>query len=231
MDIKIISKKLCENRESPPQYDIDIKFPKMENINKDFAEINVFIKGYIMKLFLEHRKFALQRNLQTSPYYGNDSFIGTMGLMVEYDIKLFNDNFFSLSFKCFRYFPGTAHPQHFTNTFNFRLKPVILLEISDIFKSEANYLNFLSNYCVNDLIKQANTDGYNTDTNNLWINEESFPKPDYFEKFNLTENSLIITFDEYEVGPYSWGDREVIIPFNLIRHIINPDLKLFPDNL
>jgi len=48
-------------------------------------------------------------------------------------------------------------------------------------------------------------------------------KKENFSVFNLTDESMIIYFNEYQIAPYVAGNFELAIPYSLISPDINAD--------
>lgn len=55
--------------------------------------------------------------------------------------------------------------------------------------------------------------GYTFENNKFLLNEN----------FLITENGLLFRFNPYDIGPYSIGSTELIIPYSSIRHLIISD--------
>ena len=54
-----------------------------------------------------------------------------------------------------------------------------------------------------------------------WINRGTRPEPLYFRNFNLTSNSIVFTFNEYQVGPYAEGSFQVELEMTKLKKYIN----------
>jgi hypothetical protein len=74
-----------------------------------------------------------------------------------------------------------------------------------------------------DLIRQREDFGYCVDKESIdWINDGTTPVSENFRKYNITSNSIVFTFDEYQVGPYVEGAFQVELEIAKITKHINP---------
>jgi len=123
-----------------------------------------------------------------------------------------------------------VHPLHNIFTLNFDLCKAQLLSIKDLFRNDINYLNFLSSYCLKELIIQLEKEGEiyfseerlasKKDQLNL-LESGTAPEENNFLNFCLNQDGIIILFNEYTLGPYSWGQRRVELPYSKLIDILN----------
>ena len=143
------------------------------------------------------------------------------GFTSEYEIVdtvFFNfENLISVRFDGYTYYAGAAHPTTFFYSVCYDLKKNSALNLSDMFTG--NYLKTISEFCVNDLIRQKNEYTDNPDVS--WIDEGAAPKEENYKVFNFTDNSLLITFPVYQVASYAEGPKEVNIPYTKIMDVID----------
>lgn len=123
-------------------------------------------------------------------------------------IFITNENIISIRFDGYQYYSGSAHPTTFFISANYNLNDDEPIKFSDIFTG--NYLNKISDYCIQDLTRQGNAYSDNPDIN--WIKAGAAPKEDNFEVFNVLESSILITFPALQVASYAEGPKEVNIP-------------------
>jgi uncharacterized protein DUF3298 len=62
--------------------------------------------------------------------------------------------------------------------------------------------------------------GVNIDSG--WIETGAGPDTNNFKAFNIKDDSLILTFNAYQVAPYYVGSQTVIIPLNEMKDILDP---------
>ncbi len=109
---------------------------------------------------------------------------------------------------------GHAHPFHLYRVLNFDLTHGKELALSDLFKPQKNYLKALATYSNNKL---------NASLKDKWmITNGAKPKAENYKNWNIQADSLLITFDEYQVAPYANGPQEVEIPYRELQPIFSP---------
>ncbi|MCD6039227.1 MAG: pdaC 2 [Gammaproteobacteria bacterium] len=109
---------------------------------------------------------------------------------------------------------GRAHPFHLYRVLNFDLTHNKELVLNDLFKPKTNYLHALSNYSNKKL---------NSSLKDKWmIAKGTKANQANYKNWNIQADSILITFDEYQVAPYSNGPQEVEIPFGELKNIFSP---------
>jgi hypothetical protein len=225
-DIKIRTERLIESKEIGLKYNLDVEFPQIEGLpDQSVRELNVILEGTLLKRVHAFRAI-----------YGDEQLLDewlsqfTSELNALYEVTLLTDNLVSLKMDFYEYGAGAAHGNSSTITFNYQLKPVFPIDLHILFRPNIppNYLEIISEYCLNDLKRQAKQDDKEGDGES-WIYEEGLsPNYENFEKFNITEHSLVFTFDPYQVSGYAWGTRLVEIPYSKIREYLNISSPLKP---
>lgn len=128
----------------------------------------------------------------------------------------------SAKIKVFSSVAGAAHPITIIYSFNYSTTNIGLLSsMSDLFLSTSDYLNYISNYCIADLRAYAQKEGY-TNIGDMIIQGAS-PDIKNFNTWNITIDSLVITFNPYQVAPYVFGIQTVSIPLNNMLSMIDPN--------
>lgn len=135
-------------------------------------------------------------------------------LEVTYVLAAQYDDIWSFKFVFFFYTNGAAHPGHYSMTVNYDLDQGRELTLGDLFASGSNYLETISAYCIAELSKQPFFDGAFT--------TGADPTPENYRNWNISENGLLITFDEYQVAPYAAGAQEVLVPYERLSALIDP---------
>lgn len=115
---------------------------------------------------------------------------------------------------------GRAHPYHTYRVVNFDLATGKELTLSELFKSHSNFLNVIAKYCQQTLSK--------TLEDKWMIAEGTKPLAKNFKNWNLQSDSILITFDEYQVAPYVNGAQEVEIPYSVLKNIISSQGSIYP---
>ena len=115
---------------------------------------------------------------------------------------------------------GRAHPFHSHRVVNFDLTQNKELTLSDLFKPKTNFLKTiaeLSEKKLNETIGEKDR----------WmIKGGAEPLANNYKNWNIGKNSLLITFDEYQVAPYVYGPQAIAIPFSALENILSPQGKI-----
>ncbi len=113
-----------------------------------------------------------------------------------------------------------AHPMTYRNSFNYSYTSKGLLTIDSLFTPGSNWLNYISKYCINELKLRSKKDGL--ENNDESINSGASAKPGNFNTFTITDHTLDICFNLYQVGPYVWGFQTVSIPWKDLTKMLDP---------
>jgi hypothetical protein len=116
------------------------------------------------------------------------------------------------------YSDGAAHPGLYSLTVNYDLAQGKELALGDLFLPTSNYLETIANYCNTELSKQP----FFEDP----FQEGAQPTLENYRSWNLTQDGLAITFDEYQVAPYAAGPQTVIVPYRELQAVIDPQAPL-----
>ena len=186
-------------KESSPsgKYTLDIEYPQVGNAAD--LEITKIVDG-IKDNFLAEVKTS-----QPIP----DLKDALASLTVRYDVCRSDDKFVSTPFNIEDYQVGMAHPDNFVEAFNFDLSNNKVLQLSDIFTKNADYLNLLSKLTSEKLTNQYKDDPNASD----FIKSGTAPKQENFQNFCLTKDDLVIIFNPALVAPYVDGIQKVSIPW------------------
>jgi len=131
----------------------------------------------------------------------------------KYTVIFQSENIWSLKFDFMGYADGAAHPYHYSMTFSYDLEQGKKLSLDDLFKSDSNYLEAVSSYCIFELSKR-DIGFYGG------FEQGAEPTPENYRNWNITSNGLMITFDEYQVAPYAAGAQIVTVPYEQLQEKI-----------
>ena len=123
------------------------------------------------------------------------------------------DELISVLFYVDGYVMGAAHPFHYSHSLNYATGSVQMVELDDLFLPGSDYLGALSRYSLDDLERQGVLE---------W-EEGALPQPENFQRWNLTDQGLLISFDAYTIAPYAAGPQSVLIPYEVLRNVADPD--------
>jgi hypothetical protein len=153
---------------------------------------------------------AFRTSMDSAP---NPPITGGSFYEITYELKSPWGDLLSLKFNILGYFDGAAHPYHYSITFTYDLSAGRRLELADLFLPGADYLGALSGECVTELSgRDIGFDVLGAD-----------PTPENYQRWNVTVDGLLITFDAYQVAPYAAGPQEVLISYATLAGIIDPD--------
>ena len=131
-----------------------------------------------------------------------------------YDLVSQYDDIWSIKFFYSFYTNGAAHPGDFSHTINYDLGAGRELGLSDLFLPGSNYLEAISNYCLEELRKQPYSDSFTT--------SGAEPTLENYRNWNITPEGLMITFDTYQVAPGAAGPQIILVPYEQVKSQINP---------
>lgn len=135
-------------------------------------------------------------------------------LDVKYTLVSQIGDLWSFKFDFSFYSDGAAHPGLNSITLNYELGQGRELALGDLFLPNSNYLEVISNYCIEELRKQPFADVFTT--------EGAQPNLQNYRNWNITTDGLMITFDAYQVAPGAAGPQTVVVPYNQLKDIIAP---------
>jgi len=174
------------------------------------------INGQIMKIingqFAPFREQALEDTMNCPQVEST--------LEIKYTTAYKKNGYLSFLFETFSNPKCAAHPMTFQTSFNYSYTGKGLLTIGDLFAADSGWLEYISDYCINELNARAKRDGLENNEND--IKEGAGPKADNFYTFTVNDQTLNIIFNLYRVGPYVWGFQTVNIPWNGLHKMIDP---------
>jgi len=174
---------------------------RVQGFNKEVAEL--------IRTEVEYFRKNILTEMPDNPGAGGSSF------STQYTLIFQSGPLWSLKFDFAGYAAGAAHPYHYSITFNYDLEQGRKLSLAELFPPDSGHLDVISRYCIAELSKR-DIGFYGG------FQQGAEPTPENYRNWNITGDSLIITFDEYQVGPYAVGPQSVIVPFRELVTIINP---------
>ncbi len=115
------------------------------------------------------------------------------------------------------YFPGAAHPGGTSVTINYDGKTRRILKLSDLFRPDADYVSQLSKLAMTDLIGREIAEP-------MVIEHGAGPVEANFQVFTLTETSLILHFQTYQVAAGAAGPQDVEILLSDIGPLLSTSI-------
>jgi hypothetical protein len=133
----------------------------------------------------------------------------TEGLEISYIIYYSDSRLISLRLTHRVMEPGQMHPINYYETINYDLRAGRELQPRDLFKS--GYLVPLAAYCRTELVRQFG-DSYKDPL----LVEGTKPKAENFADWNIVPDGILISFEDYQVGPHSMGQPELVVPYSAL---------------
>jgi hypothetical protein len=132
---------------------------------------------------------------------------------VTYEVLEADPALISIKFNADWYGAGAAHPNSFSVTLNYDLTKGKVLKLADLFKPNTNYLKALADYSIKTLKAAGRLD----------FPEGAEPTENNYRSWNITKDGLQINFDDYQVTPHAVGPQQVIVPYSVLKSLINPN--------
>lgn len=187
----ILTENFVENSD---KLEIDIKYPIVQNM----ADIDVQKKV--------NESINETVDVYKKLYYPDDEFKQTIN--VNYDLMRKTEDTLSIRFFISLYTEGAAHPNNLIDGVTFDLNTGNNLALDDLFKEDVNYKEKL-NKILND---KVNALGYELFEPYKGIEEE--------QGFYLTNNSLVIYYQEYVYTPHAIGPLLLEVSLDEISDIL-----------
>lgn len=205
---------LEEAGENPP-YDITAQIPALQGSNDPRVQtFNALLNQIVQNQVDSFRSDVLA-------FAPNPPLTGGSSLDIQYSLVGQRGDIWSLKFDISFYSDGAAHPGHSSVTVNYDLASGREIYLDQLFFPGSPYLQVVSDYCKAELAaRDIGFDGFSGGAD---------PLPENFQRWNLSNEGLIVVFDEYQVAPYAAGPQVVTIPFAALQSVANPDgvLALF----
>jgi hypothetical protein len=203
-------------------YQIYMKYPKFSfgpdalmGVRGIASDMNLLIDS----INKEHIRIFTD-DLRTMEYNEEFKSMGT-DLTTDYTVVYHFNSFVSISMLHYEMVAGMAHPLHFSYTFNYDyVNQGLISSLDQLFKPGSGYTKFISNYCKQDLKRQAKENDYTLDKD--YLNQGTAYNKDNYKVFTIDENGLNIIFIVNQVGPYAIGEQTVKIPKGkLMKYLAN----------
>ncbi|HSK65070.1 MAG TPA: DUF3298 domain-containing protein [Pyrinomonadaceae bacterium] len=216
-DVEVVAKQIKESNKKL-MYEIAAQYPQLSGgSNPNFEKFNQVVRSTVTKAVAEFKKnVAPEEGEEPRPE-------GSMGsdLGVGYEVALAQDDLASVQFDIGSYYQGAAHPNSYTEVVNYDLKNGRQLKLSDLFKPGSKYLQAISTYAIADLKKQSKEKG--AELADDLIENGAGPSVQNYRSWKITKKGLGINFDPYQVGPYAAGPHYVLVPYENLKDLINPE--------
>jgi hypothetical protein len=214
-NMKITSKK-DHQMNAKLSYSIDISYPQIqgETLTDGANDFNKAIEKMVTEEVNQFKKnIALDRvHMQTLPVDMRKN-----SLKVDYDIDIIKPKgatLISVRITAEGMQAGRPHPYHNNRVVNFDLSTGKMLTLNDLFKKDSKFLQLIAAYTSKALNQKLKND-------NWMVAQGTKPDANNFKNWNLQNDSILITFDDYQVAPYVYGSQEVEIPYSELKKVLS----------
>lgn len=211
-------------------YNIDVDYPQLvgENLTAEAKQFNAKIKETVDAEVKQFKNYVASDkvHMATLPEEARHN-----DLEIDYDIDILEPSnkqtIISVRLSIEGMQAGRAHPYHRHSVFNFDLTNGKVITLAELFKPKTNYLQVIAKYSSKKL-KEKLGDKEDKEIISSLIEEGTKPTASNYQNWNLEDDDLLITFDEYRVAPYVYGAQEVEIPYSELKAIISPKAIIYP---
>lgn len=213
--MKIVTKTFSETYPDL-KYSVKVKYPQIlgKNLSASAIKFNTAINN-VVKDQLKQFKVAAQLDQVNMKNVPEELRKDTFNMDYDIDIvKPKNSILVSVRLSIEAMQAGRAHPYHAKRVVNFDLTTGKEIALNDLFKPHSAYLKAIASYSTKALDQKLKQDDW-------MVANGTKPDPKNFKNWNLQEDSILITFDEYQVAPYSYGAQEVEIPYSALKKILS----------
>jgi uncharacterized protein DUF3298 len=202
--VTLIPQALTETNQNPP-FTINVQMPQLTG--SDDSRVTAFNQR--LKDLVAGEVDAWRGSFQQITVVTNGS-----SLDETYTLVSQIGDLWSLKFDFSFYSDGAAHPGLYSITLNYDLGRSRELALEDLFLPNSGYLEAIANYCISELSKQPGFDDPFTDG--------AKPTPENYRNWNISADGLLITFDMYQVAPGASGPIQVLVPYEQLQAVIDP---------
>jgi len=190
-----------------PVYTITAQIPSLEGAGDPrVANINTLL-NQIVHDEINRFKTDVLASASNPPIAAGSSFD------MQYTVLGQRGDIWSFKFDISYYADGAAHPGHSSRTLNFDLQNIRVLTLNELFLAGSSYLQTVSDYCKTQLsARDISFDMFSGGADALAGN---------YQGWNLTNDGLMITFDEYQVAPYAAGPQIVTVPYSELQNVMD----------
>jgi Deacetylase PdaC/Protein of unknown function (DUF3298) len=211
--LKITTRKQDEKIQAQ-KFSIDIAYPQLTGGSG--ARVENFNQAMSDFVAQEARNFKAQnkKTLQAESGKGSEN-TPENALDIRYNVVHADKDLISVLYTVYVY-TGGAHGNAASRAFNYDLSRGEMLELSDLFEPNSNYIKLIADYSINALKKRRISD-------DSWIESGAGAKSQNYASWNIVPQGLMITFDAYQVAAYALGSQEVIVPFSVLKGAVKRD--------
>ena len=191
-----------------PVYTITAQIPTLQGSSDSrVATFNALLNQIVQDQIDQFRS-------DTLAFASNPPIAAGSSLDMQYSVVGQRGDVWSIKFDISYYADGAAHPGHSSITLNYDLSNGSEIHLDQLFFPGSPYLQVISDNCKTQLAAR--------DIAFDMFSSGADPLPENYQRWNISNEGLIITFDEYQVAAYASGPQIVTIPFSELQGTINP---------
>ena len=189
-------------------YDIDVSYPQILAIGHTETNNIRKVNQQIKELATELYKWPLSREGQSS-YAQGRGIRNTVNFT--YQVGLATDSFLAVHFIGYSF---NSHSTQRQDSFavNYDLTSGRAVKLSELFKPDADYLEFISRYSIDTLRLRGGRP------------KALAPASGNFNVWQITTNGISFNFPACKVAECAEGELIVQIPYELLQPILNPNI-------
>lgn len=208
-----LNPQVTKEESQPDRFALEVNVPYLEGAPDAITQgFNAAVEEFVTETLTSFKTLARESAATATGSEGGSS------LRVGYQVEGVINGVLSVRFEVEQYAAGAAHPGHASYVLNYELASGRLLPLAALFRGGSDYLKAISEYCVAELKKR----------DVLVFEDGAEPKAENYLVWNLQQSGLLITFDEYQVAPYAAGPQTVLVPYTLLRDVLDPAGPLAP---
>jgi len=206
--IALVTQSLEENSVQPP-YRITAQIPLLQSVQGDLQESHLHFNQLVKDLLITDvdsfranlEQFAPDPPMTAGSFYD-----------LKYSLESPPGEVLSLKFTIDTYFDGAAHPGSYSLTFTYDLATGQPVSLENLFLPGADYLAVIASFCKGQLSSR----------DIAYFEEGADPTVENYRNWNISEAGLLISFDPYQVAAYAAGPQTVLIPYEELVDLIDP---------
>ena len=196
-----------EEYDKNKRFEAQLEYPEFSLYGVQTEHLNRYIRERINKILGQFRNDVVDcddrdKNLTSSLNFEISS---------SFAVALIQPQLISIRFT-FHSYTGGAHGNNWTEPINLFIEPFKLFDLKDIFVDLEVGLISLSSYCVKALLYPSKN-GHDRDEDRIRRGTEADEKK--FSNFNVMDQGLLITFNEYQIDCYAAGSSEILVPYSV----------------
>ncbi|UPA21998.1 DUF3298 and DUF4163 domain-containing protein [Candidatus Peribacteria bacterium] len=197
-------------------YTLTLRVPQIKGLNDSATQTDVNDR---LKKIVDDAKTGFLNEIKDIVIEPGDD--TKSGLTVDYKAGTFSQDILSIVLEASPYMAGAAHPNHVSVSFVYDVATKKEIAFTDLFNTNAKYLERLSTLTIEQLIAESKKKGTFYAQKEQTIRQGAGPKAENFRTFSIENGSIVLTFDPYQVGPYAEGTQTVTLSRAQITDVLS----------